>query len=229
MADTAIIRLRNLDSRLFDGLAPATVEAMLSSARQRRYLANSVIVNQDHPADYFYLLVTGRARYCYLTDGGRKVILRWIVPGDIFAPASLLSRPAEYLVCTEAVKNSLVLAWDRATIRALITQHPQLLDNVMLIMFEYFAFYRDTHTSLTCDAAPERVAHVLAGLAKTIGRKVPGGTELDVRNEELASAANVTPFTVSRLLSDWQRKRILTKQRGKILLRTPQRLFLVKG
>ena len=44
-------------------------------------------------------------------------------------------------------------------------------------------------------------------------------------NEELADEANVNPFTVSRLLSDWQRKGILTKRRGKVLLRSPQRLF----
>jgi CRP-like cAMP-binding protein len=228
MPKAAVVRFRNLDSRFFDSLDPAAVDAILSAARQRRYLANSVIVNQGHPADQFYLLASGRARYFYLTDGGRKVILRWIVPGDIFAPAALLSQPEEYLVSTEALQNSSVLVWNRATIRILIGQYPQLLDNVMLIMFEYFLFYRDTHTSLTCDAAPQRLAHVLAGLARSIGHKVPGGTELDVRNEELANAANVNSFTVSRLLNEWQRERILTKRRGKVLLRTPQKLFLVK-
>ena len=50
--------------------------------------------------------------------------------------------------------------------------------------------------------------------------------ELDVQNEELANEANITPFTASRLLSEWQRKRILTKSRGKVLLRAPEQLFL---
>jgi DNA-binding transcriptional regulator YhcF (GntR family) len=54
---------------------------------------------------------------------------------------------------------------------------------------------------------------------------VAGGTEFDLYNEELANEANVNPFTVSRLLSSWQRKGILTKRRGKVLLRSPQRLF----
>jgi CRP-like cAMP-binding protein len=127
------------------------------------------------------------------------------------------------------VKDSQVLVWNRAAIRNLIKQYPQLIDNLLLITFDYLAFYRDAYTSLTCDSGPQRVAHVLANLADRAGRRVAGGTEFDLFNEELANEANVDPFTVSRLLSDWQRKGILTKRRGKVLLRSPQRLFLEKG
>ena len=34
-----------------------------------------------------------------------------------------------------------------------------------------------------------------------------------VRNKELATAANITPFTVSRLISEWQRTGMLAKSR----------------
>ena len=78
---------------------------------------------------------------------------------------------------------------------------------------------------LTHETAHQRVAHTLANLASTIGRRADRGIEVDVRNEELANEANVTPFTASRLLSAWQRKGILTKSRGKILLRSPELLF----
>jgi len=50
--------------------------------------------------------------------------------------------------------------------------------------------------------------------------------ELDVTNEELAEAANVTPFTASRLISQWQRRGALVKTRGKILLQSPGNLLL---
>jgi hypothetical protein len=55
-------------------------------------------------------------------------------------------------------------------------------------------------------------------LAELIGQKVPGGLEVDATNEELANAANITQFTASRLLSEWQRNRAVLKRRGKILL-----------
>lgn len=199
---------------------------IVSAAKQRRYLANSVIVNQGHPSDYFFLLTNGRARYFYFTPDGRKVILLWLPPGEVFGTAALLAEPAEYLVSTEAVKHSSVLVWDRATIRALIARYPRLVDNAMSIMFEYFVAYRAVHVSMTCHSAPERLAQVLAHLATGMGQRVQGGIELDVRNEELANEANVTPGTASRLLREWQSQGILRKTRGKILLLRPERLFL---
>jgi CRP-like cAMP-binding protein len=50
--------------------------------------------------------------------------------------------------------------------------------------------------------------------------------QVNVTNEELASAENVTIFTASRLLSEWQRNGAIVKSRGNILLRSPERLLL---
>ncbi|HEX8896750.1 MAG TPA: Crp/Fnr family transcriptional regulator [Terriglobales bacterium] len=226
MTVPAVVHVRNIETEFLDGLAPAEIKMIFSAARRRQYLANSVIVNQGQSAEHVFLLVSGRARYFYLTRDGRKVILRWITPGEIFATAAILSRPSEYVASTEVVKNSSVLVWDRSAIRDLITRYPRLIDNTMLIMFKDFAFYRDAHISKVYDSAPQRVAYILGNLANSIGKRVARGIELDVRNDELANEANVTPYTVSRLLSGWQRKGILVKRRGRVLLRSSERLFL---
>ena len=46
-----------------------------------------------------------------------------------------------------------------------------------------------------------------------------------MRNEDLANAANITPYTASRLMSQWQKSRAIVKWRGKVLLRHPERLL----
>jgi len=226
MAAPVLVTFLNIRSRFLEGLTEAELKTVMSAARQRRYLANSVIVNQEHPADHLYLLTSGRARYFYVMPDGRKTILLWLPPGEIFGGAALLSRPSDYLVSTEVVKPSTVLVWDRATIRGLVARYPCLTDNALLVMFDYLLAYRTVHVSMTCHSARQRLAQVLAHLATGIGKKVSGGIELDVRNEELANEANVTHFTASRMLSEWQRQGILRKSRGKILLLSPERLFL---
>jgi len=40
---------------------------------------------------------------------------------------------------------------------------------------------------------------------KLLENEFPDGVEFDVTNEDLARAANVTIFTVCRLMSEWQR------------------------
>jgi CRP/FNR family transcriptional regulator, nitrogen oxide reductase regulator len=57
-----------------------------------------------------------------------------------------------------------------------------------------------------------------------MGQKVAGGVEVYVRNEELANEANVTIFTVSRLMGGWQRQGLLVKSRGRVVLRLPEKL-----
>src|SRR5664279_1544754 len=115
MAGLALVPLRNIRPRFFEALDRIQLKTVMSAGRQRKYLANSVISNQDHPADHFYLLTSGRARYFFVTPDGRKTILLWLSPGDIFGAAALLARPSEYLVSTEVVKPSSLLVWDRST------------------------------------------------------------------------------------------------------------------
>jgi CRP-like cAMP-binding protein len=91
---------------------------------------------------------------------------------------------------------------------------------------DYLTWYFADHVALTCHTARQRLAQVLTRLAGVIGHKVSGGVEFDATNEELASAANITPFTASRLLSEWQTNRAIAKHRGKILIRSPDLLFL---
>jgi len=119
-----------------------------------------------------------------------------------------------------------VLVWDRSTIRGLIARYPRLLENALLTASDYLAWHLTSHIGLACHTARQRVAQVLVTLARTIGQKVPGGVALQITNEDLANAANVTPFTASRLMSKWQSDRALVKRRGKVLLRSPERLFL---
>ena len=228
-ATPAFSAFRNLRLRFFMGLTPVEIKTIVSAATQRRYLANSVVVNQEHPADQLFLLTSGRARYFYITPDGRKTILMWIPPGEMFGGSALLYQPSEYLVSTEAVRPISVLVWDRATVQDLVARYPILANNALLVMFDYLVAYRAIHVSMTCHSAQQRLANVLANLATGIGRKVPQGIELDVHNEELANEANVTPFTASRMLGEWQRQGILRKSRGKILLRFPERLFLQHG
>ncbi len=136
-----------------------------------------------------------------------------------------MAKPVDYLVSSEATTATTTLVWSRHTIRGLCEQYPRLVENALLITFDYLAAYRAVHASLVCDSAPQRLARVLANLVDGIGQKVPGGVELDVRNEELANEANISLFTASRLISAWQREGILEKRRGKILLRFPGRLL----
>ena len=215
-----------VESPFLDGMVQSDVNVVLAAATRRRFLAGTVVAHQGMPANYLYLLVKGRARYFIITPEGEKILLRWLPEGELAGATALLAQPSVYLVSTETVRDSIFLIWDRPTIRHLSSLYPRLLENALQVASEYLTFYVATHVALTCHTAPRRLAAVLLNLARGIGRVQGDAIELDVTNEELAQAANVTHFTASRLLSKWQRQGALVKQRGKILLHAPGRYFL---
>jgi CRP/FNR family transcriptional regulator, nitrogen oxide reductase regulator len=228
LSSSEAVSWEDLNSRFLEGLAPPDVRAVLDAATERRFPAGAVITTQGARGDHLFLLTTGRARYFFVTEEGRKLILLWLPPGEIFGGAALLPKPSSYIASTEAVQPSRMLVWKRATIRGLAARYPRLMENLLSIDADYMSIYVATHEALTCHTARERLAGVLANLVWGFGRKASGGIELDVTNEDLANAANVSHFTASRLLNEWSRKGILTKERGKILLHSPE-LLLRRG
>jgi CRP/FNR family transcriptional regulator, nitrogen oxide reductase regulator len=214
-----------LHSVFLEGLSKPEVRSILAAATVRRFAANSVIAQQEGPADYFFLLRTGCARIFYITQQGRKVLLRWLLPGEIMGGAALLAKPYSYLVGTEMVKSGSAFVWHRNTIRDFATRYPKLLDNALRVAAEYLTWFVAAHMALVSTAARERLAHVLLSLAQGIGRRVPGGIQLDITNEQLANTANITLFTASRFLSEWQRSGALEKSRGSLTVCDPRRLF----
>lgn len=213
-----------IKSPFLDGLAQAEINSVLAAGVKHYVPAGTVLATQETPAAHLFLLVKGRARFFIITPDGKKLLLLWLREGEIFGVAALQSHASDYLVCTETVHNSTIVVWDKKTIRRLAMQYPRLLENAIDLATEYLSFYVATHVALTCKTASQRMAAVLLNLAPGIGRAVKNGIELDITNEELSQASNVTHFTASRVLSRWEASGAVLKERGKILLRAPEKL-----
>ena len=217
---------RDLRLPFIQGVSPSEREAILNTATPRRLPAKSVVVEQGLPGNHLFLLTIGLARHFFMTETGEKLLLNWLAPGDIFGAYAGLATHLPSPFGVETVKDCNALAWDRATVRRLVTRYPRLLDNGLLIAASYLTWLLAAHEAVICHPAQQRLAQVLIGLAKGIGHRVSGGIELDVTNEDLGHSANVTLFTVSRLMGDWQRQGAVVKARGKVVLRSPERLFV---
>jgi CRP/FNR family transcriptional regulator, nitrogen oxide reductase regulator len=223
--DEITARINKLRPRFLEGFTPRDLAVILGEARLRQFDARSLIASEGHYADKLFLILEGLARTFTMTRNGEKIVLLWVPPGEVSGGRSILSKPLDYLVSTETVTDSSVLVWNRAAILPLTKRYTRLLENGLMIASDYLDAYRDLHVAASYDSAGRRVGRVLNNLAKGMGHEGLEGTVVNISNEELANEANVTIFTVSRLLSDWQRKGFLVKSRGRILVRSPEGLF----
>jgi len=227
MTSAELVRIiAKLCPPFLEDLDPAAANTVLSAATQRRYLANSIITNQGHPASHLFMVLTGGTRSFYLTAGGHKLQMFASPAGEMFGGMALVLRRSEYVLSTEAVRETVTLVWERAAIRRLAERYPKLLDNALTIASDYLNCMIAAQVALTCHSARQRLAEALVNMASGVGRRLTSGIELSVRNDELAGAVGLTPFTVSRLMSEWQRNGLLRKSRGKVLLPNPERLLL---
>lgn len=212
-------------ARLFQQLSVEAVSTILALASASRFPANSNIFLQEASADRLYMVKSGQARYFYLTPGGKKLILTWLRPGEIFGINSVMPASSSYLVSAETLHESELLIWEKDVFRGLAARYPGLWQNIMQTTSDYLAFYIATHVGLISHTARERVADLLITLAMRLGRAGREGIELEITNQELADTANVTHFTVSRFLREWQQRSILEKRRGGVVIHSPSQLL----
>jgi CRP-like cAMP-binding protein len=219
-----------LRPRIFSGLSKDELDAIVSAAIHRKFPASSVVLQQEDPAERVFLLTSGQGRHFVFTPSGQKILLTWLTAGQAFGGAAVLSTPSHYLASTELLTDSCALMWDRKTIREFVLRSPMMLDNILSIaVTEHIAWLITANVSLTSDDAQGRIAHMLVSLACGIGKVGLNGVEIQIGNDDLAAGANVTPFTVSRSLSAWERDGVLKKGRGKVLLRRPELLMISKA
>ena len=215
---------RGFRSKLLDGLTPSELRAVLAAARKRRISPNQVLQHEGDPASHLCLLVTGLAAFYKTAPEGAKLLLRWITPGDAFGLAALQTQPQPYLTTVQTVQENSVLVWERVSTHALLSQVPRLRENAYAVASDYVARLTDLLVARATQTAQQRIARVLVESTHQAGCAGREGIELGLTNEQLAEMADVSPFTASRQLSEWQSQGILTKSRGKILLRAPKRL-----
>jgi CRP-like cAMP-binding protein len=177
------------------------IERILASAQIRGIAAKYTILSEGEPASQLFLIRTGQARSYKLTKDGNEILLRWLLPGDVFGLGTLLRHPPNYISSGDALSDCELLAWEHASIRELATSYPRLAANALRIVLHYLQSYSDRHLGLLTNSAQQRLAGALLHLGHTTGRVQPHGVEIEATNGQLSALADISPFTTSRLLS----------------------------
>jgi CRP-like cAMP-binding protein len=212
--------------KLFAGLSPDQKRIVVESAERRLVRADEVVIRTGEAATSLFLLTKGKAKFYRVTKKGEEVLLWWLAPDDTFGLGALIAAPVNYIGTAQTLDECEMLVWTRDKIRSLAATYKLLSQNGLHIILDYLAIYTDRFVTLATGTAEERLAHTLLQLARKIGLVRPGGVELPIRNEDLAALANVSPFTASRQLNDWERQGLVQKTRGRVVILSPEGLVI---
>lgn len=115
-----------LESLLLGALDPEARRALLDRARQRRFETGAMIFLRGDTGDTLYVIKSGRVEISVTSLGGRKSVLNYMGPGEVFGEVAMFDG-GERSADARAVSPVAVLALLRADVVAFLTERPEAI------------------------------------------------------------------------------------------------------
>ena len=212
-------------SPLFADIPPADRQEIVSVASESEFSRRDIIFLEGDPIRHVTLLTSGSAKVTKLGQNGTEVILRLAGPGDVVEVTAFPDK-CHHCSVAQALSASTALIWEASAFQALAERFPALRRNISNVVAERLQELETRYREISTENVATRLSHQLLRLFNQLGRRVNGnGTlEINLSREELAQLTGTTLFTVSRLLSDWKERGLLTAGREYVSVHNIQAL-----
>ena len=218
-------RARDVTSRLLAGVDPDDRQAIVARLRrQTLHPSQGTFPNGRTGREVVRAAQGPRAVWTGVQDrprGGDGDL----GPGDVLGLACLLPS-SKYIGTARALDRGEVQVWSRHVIQRFAHKYPQVQGNVLHVALAYVAEFADRLERLVSGTAEQRLARALTSLGVGIGTPSHSSIDILIKNEQLASLADISPFTVSRLLTQWERNGAISKSRGIVRILSPEKLLV---
>ena len=180
-------------------------------------------------AQYLYILTSGQVKLMQSNPNGQQVNLRTIYPWQMFGALGAVRSEATYPATAQALESSTGLAIESSFLHILLKTRPKIAFDLMTLMTTYIQEMQARYRELATERVEQRVANALLRLAAQVGIRSEKEAiiELSFSRQDVAEMTGTTLFTVSRLLSDWERKGIIKTGRERIKIIRPHDLVRI--
>jgi CRP-like cAMP-binding protein len=214
------VQLSGEDVRVLDALC----------VKEERFEAGTdIVLDGDVPRSAFVLTQGMAFRYRLLPDGKRQ-ILTFMIPGDIFGLHAFLLRAMDHSICT--LVPTRLAAISRATVFDLFEHHPRIGAALWWSALQQEAINRERIVALGRRSARGRVAYLLCELVwrlMAVGLGEDDAIQLPLTQAELADALGLTPVHINRILQEMRRDELITLAHHRLRLRNVERLQEIAG
>jgi CRP/FNR family transcriptional regulator len=176
------------------------------------------------PAEGCYWLRRGYLKVSIASRRGENRILAVVGPGAIVGELSLLNSSPRAVNC-HALSEAHVLHVSSTAVRSCLSANPNFYEHLVATLAEQIRRVTGEAVVGTFLSVRGRIARSLLTLAASVGRDLPNGfSEIccPIRHGDIAAMASATRESVSRVLGEWRRDKLLA-------LSTNGRLAIDKG
>jgi CRP/FNR family transcriptional regulator, nitrogen oxide reductase regulator len=214
---------------VFQNATDDDLQLILENSITRSMEESGFFFFQGDPANYLYILLSGQIKLLQANPNGQQVNLRTIYPWQMFGALGAVRAAATYPASAQALEDSTALAISSDFLHSMLEARPYLSFDLMKLMTAYIQEMQARYRELATERVEQRVANALLRLAAQIGTKAGKETiiELAFSRQDLAEMTGTTLYTVSRLLSEWERQEIISTGRERIRILKPHELVRI--
>jgi CRP/FNR family transcriptional regulator, nitrogen oxide reductase regulator len=197
---------------LFLGITPEERASILSGAQVRLISRGQTIYVEGDRIRQVILLTYGSAKMTQSGEDGATVILRLCGPGELVGTLGITMQE-KIRATSQALTPCSALIWNSECFESLSRQFPSLRLNVAYLLYKLLEEMEGRFRELSTECVSTRLGRQVLRLVEQVGVPSNGAVEIQMTREELAQLIGTSLFTVSRLLSKWDRKGIVKTRR----------------
>ncbi|MEW6663533.1 MAG: Crp/Fnr family transcriptional regulator [Bacillota bacterium] len=185
----------------------------------RRYVSRQLLFMEGEPSDFMGFVLEGRVKLYRVSSEGQEKVVHIATAGDVFGELPYFDGKPHPLTA-ETMEETRVRLISHQDLDRLWQAHPDIgREFLRVASLRLRQTYRQIR-SLTFKDAYARTAGRLYKLARDYGVKTAQGVELSLTftQQELANLIGTSRETMSKILNSLQKNRILTANRGQIII-----------
>ena len=214
----------------FCQLAPATLKDFNAVRSMATYPDGAVLFLEKQDPRGVFVLCAGEVKLSISSSAGKILILRIAKPGEIIGLMAVLAG-IPYEVTAETLHPCQVAFIRREDFLRLLAKHPEMhLGVVKQLTSLYSGACEQLRTVGLSASAPEKLARLLLDWSSD-GKKTKEGTQvtMPLTHEEIAEFVGTTRETITRTLSEFKTKNLVTLQGSTLMISNRAALEAIGG
>lgn len=197
--------------RLFCNMSDETMAALDAIKFTSVYPKGSVLFVEGEQPRGVFILCSGKAKLTTSSTQGKTLIVKIAEPGEVLgASAAILDRM--YELSAETLEPAQVNFIKRDDFMRFLNAHSEAcMHTAQQLSEKYHSAQREIRSLGLSQTTAEKLARLLLDWCARTGEETPKGIRLQVllTHEEIAQMIGTTRETVTRLLSDFKRKKVI--------------------
>lgn len=214
------------EARLYPGLTPEQVCHIRGLLIRQTYDARDVLFRDGDPAGYLFAVRSGQIKLISSLPDGRQQILHLVVAGQLLGREAFNNRP--YAYTAEALTEVNVCKISSRDLQQVLEQNPSMSLRVIQTLIQELDQTEMLIRDLGLKTAPEKVASFLLNLMPVRGNQTED-IPLLLSRREMAEMLGLTEETVSRVMAEFNRKKLIHTGKGTLRIGKREHLCALAG